>query len=164
MARAKKIATVEERNRAKDKRIQSKFGITLADRNRRAEEQNHLCKICGGQLERYGPAHLDHFHFFVSAQRYLNGPDKGTLKIWQADGFDEHREIICTRYAPTRKQAIADVKKVMMPWSIRALLCSKCNRGLGYVERFFGAARYPEILDYIKMYLEARLNLPLTKL
>ena len=150
MARTKKATTPEERERAKDKRIQSKFGITLADRNRRAEEQGHKCKICGGPLDAYGPPNIDHFHFYVKAARCPDG--------WEAQSFDERRQVVYSRRAKTKAAAIECVKRDTMPWSIRGLLCFKCNRGLGSIERFFDAARTPENLLSVIAYLRARLN------
>ena len=158
MARTKTIPTIEERNRTKDKRIQHKFGITLADRDTRAIEQNNKCKICGGPLDAYGPPNIDHFHFFVAAFRHT---DKGFPAInlkWYAQGYDELRRVICVKHAKTKAAAIADVKRELMPWSIRALLCFKCNRGLGSIEKFFDAARHPEHLNPVRDYLQARIN------
>lgn len=162
MARRKE-RTDAEKDRAKDKRLQSKFGITLANRVQRAEDQKHLCACCAGPLEKYGPPHVDHFHFYVKAFRYF---DPATLGIngWQAEGFNEARQVICTRRAKTKVAAIAEVKKTMMPWSIRALLCFKCNRGLGSIEKFFDAAHHPENLLKVIEYLSARLKKPLTPL
>lgn len=146
-----KTRTNEEKNRATDKRLQHKFGITLADRTQRIQEQANKCKICGGPLDAYGPPCIDHFHFFVKAERM-------TAMGWRAQAFDECKQVKCSRLAATKAQAIADVKKAMMPWSIRGMLCWKCNRGLGFVERFFDAARHPEKLLAVIDYLRARLK------
>ena len=155
---AKKIVTPEARDRAKDKRLQSKYGITLAERDARARAQEGNCAICGGPLDAYGPPNVDHFHFFVAAFRHT---DIGMLAIglkWYAQGYDELRRVICVKHAKTREAAIADVKRELMPWSIRALLCFKCNRGLGSIEKFFDAARHPEHLNPVRDYLQARID------
>lgn len=157
------VRSQSQKDRAKDLRIQHKFGITLADRDRRAEEQGHKCKCCGGPLDAYGPPGIDHFHFKVKAFRYF---DPAVLKLngWMAQGFDEQWRRKCERRAKTKVAAIAEVKKAMMPWSIRGLLCFKCNYGLGSIERFFDAAAHPENLLKVATYLSARLNLPLTSI
>jgi hypothetical protein len=77
---------------------------------------------------------------------------------WIASGFDEQNRVYITRSAETKAAALAEVKKVMMPWSIRALLCWKCNRGLGFVEKFFDATRHPDNLLPIIAYLKRRLK------
>jgi hypothetical protein len=156
MAGTEATATAKK-ERAADRRLQREFGITLADRNQRAKDQEYKCKICGGPLDAFGPAHLDHYHFRVKAYRVVG--DCAVLDFkWFARGFDEAENGVCTKWARTKAQAIADVKREMMPWSIRALLCAKCNRGLGYVERFFGAAKNPDILFRVAAYLQARLK------
>jgi uncharacterized protein with PIN domain len=156
------VRSQSQKDRAKDLRIQRKFGITLADRDRRAEEQDNKCEICGKPLDTYGPANLDHFHFKVKAFRATQ-PCPKDLK-WYAQAYNETGQVICVRRANTKAQAVAETKKATMPWSIRALLCAKCNRGLGYIERFFDAAKHPENLHPVMNYLLVRLSLPLTTL
>src|ERR1035437_10245975 len=158
MAKPKKIATEEEKRNAKDKRLRKKFGITIEDRDARAAEQNNLCKICSGPLDAHGYPCVDHFHFYVKAWR---NTDSGLLSVglkWYAEAYDERRQAVNGNHACTKAAAIADVKKDTMPWSIRGLLCGKCNYGLGCIERFFDAARYPENLVPVILYLQARLK------
>ena len=160
MAKTKKIATPEEKARAKDKRLQSKYGISLADRDARAAEQNHKCKICGGPLDAYGPPNVDHFHFCVAAFRHT-GPGMPAINLkWYAQGYDELRRVICVKHARTKDAAIEAVKQELKPRFVRGLLCFKCNRGLGSIEKFFDAARHPENLLPVIEYLQARLKRP----
>jgi hypothetical protein len=77
---------------------------------------------------------------------------------WCAQSYDELRQPLFHRHAKTKAAAIADVKKDTMPWSIRGILCGKCNYGLGCIERFFDAARHPENLLPVIDYLQARLK------
>ncbi len=152
------VRSQSQKDRAKDKRIQHKFGITLADRDSRIAEQNNKCKICGGPVDAYGPPNIDHFHFYVKAFRHT---DRGMAAInfkWYAQGYDELRRVICVKHARTKDAAVAAVKQELMPWSIRGVLCFKCNRGLGSIEKFFDAARHPEHLLPVIDYLQARLT------
>lgn len=161
MAGAKKVTTVEERQRAQDKRIQHKFGITLADRDERIRQQDNKCKVCGGPLDAYGPPNIDHFHFYVQAIRHYDNFLRDNFG-WEALAFDERRQVICIRRALTKAAAVADVKKATMPWSIRGLLCFKCNRGLGAIEKFFNAARCPDnllpVIEYFRVRLQKSLD------
>lgn len=158
MARAKKATTAEARDRAKDKRLQRKYGITLAERNERERNQEGKCKVCGGPLNAFGPCAVDHFHFRVRAFRNQE-PALLSLKLkWHAQGYNELGQVILVKHAWTKAQAIADVKQEMLPWSVRGLLCFKCNYGIGCVERFFDAAAHPENLFPVVDYLRERLK------
>lgn len=159
----RKARTDAEKERAKDLRLQRTYGITLARRNEIAIEQNHRCKMCGGPLDAFGPANVDHFHFRTTCVRHLNT----VLNIyegWCAVGYDEENRPICIRHASTQKAALAEVRQVMLPWAVRGLLCAKCNRGSGMTERFFDAAREPDRLQMVIAYYKLRLGKPLTSL
>jgi hypothetical protein len=159
----RKARTDAQKDRAKDIRLQRKYGITLADRVRRAEEQKHLCAMCGGPLEAHGPAQVDHFHFRMRTDRIYDTV-LNTFTEWETRGYDELDRVICVRRAPTRKSAEQAVKAAMLPWAVRALLCAKCNRGAGINERFFDVARHPNNLMMLIHYFQARLEKPLTQL
>jgi Recombination endonuclease VII len=154
----KKLQTAADKDQAKDKHIQRKFGITLADRDKRVQQQNNKCKICGGPLDAYGPPNIDHYHFFVAAFRHTGTGLPAIHFKWYAQGYDELRRVICVKHARTKEAAIADVRRELMPWSIRGLLCFKCNYGIGSMERFFDVARHPENLRPVIEYFRARLN------
>lgn len=148
---AKKPLSPEARDRAKDKRLQSKYGITLAKQDELRARQENKCKICGGEFTPDNPACTDHFHFKVYTQKLGK-------KNWQAVGVDERgmKFAITTAWSPTKQAAIDGMKKLMAPKSVRGLLCRKCNRGLGYIERFFDSARRPETLTPVMDYFNAR--------
>lgn len=75
---------------------------------------------------------------------------------WVACGFDERGGLVSTHAAATKTAARAAVKAIMLPWSVRGILCFKCNRGLGLV-RFFDAERCPDNLLQPMKYLKNRL-------
>ncbi len=150
--------TPEQKDRAKDLNLQRKYGITLALQNEMRQKQNNRCKTCGTEFTAENPPCTDHFHFFIDAHRAdITLMTVMNLK-WYAQGYDELRRVICVKYADTKAHAIADVRKELMPWAIRALLCRRCNRGLGYVERYFDATRHPERLNSVRDYLQSRIQ------
>jgi hypothetical protein len=151
--KAKKILTVEQRDRIKDKRLQKQYGISLARQNEMRLEQNNKCKTCQVEFTADNPPNTDHFHYKIHTRKLGK-------KNWEAVGVDE-RGLPCaivTAWSPTKAAAVAGMKKLMGPGSVRGLLCRKCNRGLGYLERFFNAARQPENLLPVIEYFRARLN------
>jgi hypothetical protein len=154
----RKARTGEEKERAQDLRLQRKYGITLADRTKRAEQQNYRCKVCGGPLDAHGYPCVDHFHFKIIVVRVSDPLILATGLKWRADAYNEQGSVICNKYEHTKTNARTAVKRAMMPWSIRGILCGKCNYGLGCVERFFDAAAHPENLLPAIEYLRARLT------
>ncbi len=150
------VRNQEQKERAQDQRLQRKYGITIADRRERERQQNHQCKLCGGPLD---PPCVDHFHFKIEVNRATAGDvHPSTCLKWKACGYDEMGNIKCAQYSRTKAHAILIVRHIMMPDSIRGLLCRHCNRALGMLERFFDAARHPERVESALDYLRARLK------
>ena len=157
MATAKKIATLEEKLRAQDKRLQRKYGITLEERDNRARQQNHNCKICRGSLVAYGHACVDHFHFPIDVCRVDEMDAAPAGMKWIARVYNERKHLHAVAFGITKTGARAEVKKMCGPWSVRGLLCFKCNYAIGVIEKFFDAARHPEHLLPVIEYFRARL-------
>lgn len=145
---AKKPLSPEARDRAKDKRLQSKYGITLSEQNVLRQRQNNKCKICGAEFNTENPACTDHFHFKVVAIKLSKGS-------WKAETRLENGCYIASMGC-TKVSAVRSVKSQAAAKSVRGLLCRKCNRGLGYIERFFDSARRPETLTPVIEYFSAR--------
>ena len=153
VARAKKVPTIEERNHAKDLGLQRKYGITLARQNEIRAEQDNRCKICRVEFTADNVPCTDHFHFRIATKKLGK-------HNWQAIGMDERGPLyaIVIAWNQTQWAAREAMRKLMGPGSVRGLLCRKCNRGLGYIERFFDAARHPENLLPVLEYFRNRLT------
>jgi hypothetical protein len=141
--------TAEQKKKDQDKRLQKKYGITLANRDERVRQQGSKCKICCGPLD---PPCVDHFHFRVVATRAPRGG-------WFAVALDENGNMMNLGWAKAKATAIADAKRATMPWAIRGILCRHCNRALGMLERWFDAARHPDHVLPSLEYLRNRLKI-----
>ena len=153
MAARQAATDLEKTERAKDKRLRKKFGITIEQFNQYRSDQCDRCKICGGSLFAYGPPHVDHYHFKVEI---AGAKGEG----WTATVLDELGMPVVAVMASTQAGSVKEAKRLAMPWSVRGLLCFKCNKGLGVIARFFGAESNPDILLSIREYLRKRLTNP----
>lgn len=149
MAGGQTESSSEKADRAKDQRLRKKFGITLEDFNRRREEQHHACKCCGRALIQ--PPHVDHLHFKIRAER------NPIYSGWDAWAYhDQFQFIVGPCWENTKQAAIDRVRALAMPLSIRGILCSQCNRGLGKLEdpRFFHGdpVRIRQAADYLESF------------
>jgi hypothetical protein len=158
MARAKKVLTDAQKDRIKDKRLQSKYGIALEERDGYIAQQLGLCKVCGGPLDAHGPPCVDHFHFKIKTFRHDEMMTPAPGFKWYGQAYDERGRVICVKHAKTKAAANRETKQAMLKWSVRGILCFKCNYGIGCVERFFGASAHPENLLPVIEYLRARLT------
>ena len=145
----RKVPTEAQKNAAKDKRLQKKYGITLAQQNEMRDKQDNRCKICGVPFSADIPACTDHFHFKVRSVKLAKG-------YWKAVAFMEKESFSAS--GTTKKESVENVRFIVTPSSVRGLLCIRCNRGLGYLERFFDAASHPDNLIPVMNYLWARLR------
>ena len=114
------------KEKAKDKRLQKKYGWTLSQYKALLELQDGKCGICGRVLGEN--ANVDHEHFQV--------PTIKTKNDWLAWSTLKVFHVV---QGKTKAEAIAKAKQAAMPLSVRGLLCPGrhyrgCNRLLGRVD------------------------------
>lgn len=144
----------------KNKYLLKRFNITLDQKETMRRAQNDLCLICGKPLDTYGPCNVDHYHAHLDVV-HAETPLWSDLRLnfkWEAWMTDELGVRHFLAADKTKAGARRKAMRIAMPQLIRALLCVKCNKGLGYIERFFDAARHPENLDAVKAYFVRRLE------
>lgn len=159
---AGKARTDAQKIRATDLRLLKCYGITYDIREARRAVQNGLCACCNDPLDSHGGhACVDHFHFRVETVQYIN-PATGEIDGWVASGYDEDGLVVFQARHKTKAGAIKAVRTLMLPWSVRALLCVRCNYALGALERMMDASRHPEnvvkLADYLKKCLTDHRN------
>ena len=123
MAAGQAATDLEKAERAKDKRLRKKFGITLDEFKRREIEQDFKCAICDGPLRAYGPPHVDHFHFKISLVAHYDDflqEEHG----WDATAFDELGQRKFWAYGVTQKSALASLKLLAMAPRLYAGCCA----------------------------------------
>lgn len=152
--------SLDPKSRARrNKYLLKKFSITLDDKEHREALQRGLCPVCGGPLDAHGPSNVDHYHAHIDVVR-TESPLWAELRLefkWEAWMTDEKGQRHFIIAGKTKAGTLRTAKAKVMPGLIRAILCAKCNKGLGYIERFFDAARHPENLDAIKAYFLRRI-------
>jgi hypothetical protein len=132
---------------AKDKYLQKKYGITLADYEERLSAQGGVCKICGRPPKTVALS-VDHDRkwnklctdIWKDSERYYAVIKKLPL------GF-ARRYRGATGDGPTRKEARDGLRRELRLMSVRGLLCHRCNRGL----RFY--SDNPRSLESAALYL-----------
>lgn len=131
-----------EKEKAKDKRLQKTYGITLAQYNQILELQDGKCAICGKKATDFKVnLNVDHQHLKIQIKR---NEDKESCVKWFAWTDDiKHQNLPSGYGGRTKAEAIAMAKSYLMPYSIRGLLCPGrhgragqgcCNRLLGRVD------------------------------
>jgi len=137
----------QAKQRAKAKRLQDNYRITTEIRTQIADVQERKCGVCGRPESDFNtPLNVDHFHFKIHSHR---NPPSATSYKWTA--WTEIESIIYEAHAPTKARAIADLKDLALPKSIRGLLCPGrhfgCNRLIGRVDRI---PFLEKVISYLK--------------
>jgi hypothetical protein len=129
------IKTQEQKDRARDKRLQKTYRITLADRQRILEAQGNKCGICGRVEDPADPClQVDHEHFKIESKRLEWLPPLG--KGWASRATFKDQEPTVWTWRKTKAASIQAAKDDALPLSVRGLLCRGahgrgCNTKLG---------------------------------
>lgn len=121
----------DKKLKAKDKRLQRLYGITLADYNKMLENQGRACAICRRPPATL-PLSVDHDHKW----KYLRIISFEHASGWQASVAIIQPVFAAPRYfqvigvGSTRKEAVSDLKKKLKSASVRGAVCFSCNGGL----------------------------------
>ena len=152
-----------KKRRDRDKRYHRDFNIGIEFYDAILAEQGGCCGACGRPATAFTVSlNIDHEHFRVVTERVIEitGRIPGELNLrWRAyttlkDGRTWEK------YAKTQKQAIYGLKRLVLPHSIRGLLCpgryTGCNRLMGRIDRIDWLEK---VLNYLKNPPAKRLTL-----
>lgn len=145
----------EQRDRERDKRLRQTYGITLEQYNQILVAQDGKCAICGRPATDFSISlNVDHEHGKIRVRR-VNSLNKDFMLFppgikWVASV--ELRGKCIINYDRTKKQAVVDLKKHILPLSVRGLLCpgrhgTGCNTKLGRADKIWFLEK---ALEYLK--------------
>ena len=137
-----KPKTQAQLDRETDKRLLKKYGRDLAWYNYQLHMQGGGCALCGS-TEKTRRLHVDHDHKWTQVKVETKKLDSGK---WQASAFYRGTEYNC--FSEKRNLAIREVKNYLKQYSVRGLLCFRCNK-------FIVGFGNPDILRRAADYLEA---------
>ena len=137
-----------KKDRARERHLLRKYGITTADYEARLRTQGGTCKIC-----RQPPVNnrlsVDHDHRWnklkITVQKSL------TNGFWTAQTIMPLFGVIVD-VGKSKQEARETVRQRAMSFSVRGLLCQYCNRGL----RFY--RDNPQYLANASQYIQEYVN------
>ena len=143
--------SADKKRRERDKRYRAKFYVGIEFYDAMLVVQDGRCGACGRPATDFKVSlNLDHEHFLIRHEQ-VRAPHLLAINLrWRAwtmlkDGRTWEK------YAKTQAQAREDLKREVMPHSIRGLLCpgryTGCNRLMGRIDK-------PDWLRKVIHYLE----------
>lgn len=127
----------DQRNRERDKRLQKTYRITLERYNQILLAQGGKCAICGRRASDFSISlNVDHEHFKIHVRRTAG---EGFALLAPNERWYAYGEVAGKSYevfTRTKEEAVTALKNVMLPASVRGLLCpgrhgTGCNTKLG---------------------------------
>jgi hypothetical protein len=148
---------VKAKLRAKDKRLQSTYGVTLEERTRRERHQHRRCIICRKKISECASKvglHLDHWHALarvkVKIEKLKNGMWSAYNISFTRYGFHLPEKTFRFRSSNKRK-AKKYVTQKLKRAANRGLVCWPCNSGL---HRWDDLAKLKRAVEYLEKYFK----------
>jgi hypothetical protein len=112
------------KEKARDKRLQKLYGVTLANYNEELKKQGGVCKICLRPPVTVSLS-VDHDHAWKKV-KIIPSPaaPSGIYVVARYNRKNYHAQ------GSTSRAAKKHMRQVLLRASVRGLLCASCNRGL----------------------------------
>lgn len=143
--------------KAKDKRLQSTYNVTLEERQRRSKRQKHKCPICKVRRNKKGVVkelHVDHWHAMARIKVKLEKLKNGMWSAYNVEfnRFGVHLAEGHFRFRSSNKRkAKKCVTQKLKRAANRGLPCWPCNSGL---HRWDDPVKLRRALKYLDAYFK----------
>jgi len=119
----------------RDQYLRRKFNITEEEFNQQFEAQGSVCKICS-RPPGTRSLHVDHDHGIERWKIDVEKVSNGSYRAWPRGYYPYtaihtgESKLFFAETGTSRMEAKAKVKKRLMRYSVRGIVCWPCNKGL----------------------------------